>query len=161
MPFADKEKRKEYERQWRIKNKEKRQLQNKVWREANLEHIKEYRKELRCKQEKIVCECGSYFCKDRKKYHLETYKHKLFLIDNIKIISGMTVKKYEELARESGVWDLPYSFINNEFENNYLSLYENQSNMDISNHETHLNPELIAKYVAISRASEISNIQIA
>ena len=45
MPYKDTEKRKEYCRQYRLKNKEKVKKINKEWRENNKEHIYEKNKE--------------------------------------------------------------------------------------------------------------------
>ena len=45
MPFADPEKRKEYDRNYRLKNKEKIKLKNQKWRQNNKEYIYETHKE--------------------------------------------------------------------------------------------------------------------
>jgi len=107
MPFADKDKQKEYKRQWEIDNKEKRKQQNKIWRVENEEYIKEYFKV------KIYCDCGSVFRRDSKGNHMKSEKYRQYLIDNI----PLSFEKYDAISR--------------------------------------------ANYQALSRASDLSNIQIA
>jgi len=118
MPFADKDKQKEYQRQWEIDNKEKRKQQNKIWREENEEHIKKYNVVNRDKRKeyfkvKITCNCGSVFRRDSKGNHMKSKKRKQYLIANI----PLSFEEYDAISR--------------------------------------------AKYVALSRASDLSNIQIA
>ena len=45
MPFADPEKEKEYQRQYRLKNKEKIKLKNQKWRQTNKDYIYEKNKD--------------------------------------------------------------------------------------------------------------------
>jgi len=51
MPFADPEKRKEYQRQYRLKNKEKIKLKNQKWRQNNKEYVYETHKDYYSKGE--------------------------------------------------------------------------------------------------------------
>ena len=88
-PLRSKEERKEYLKDYNIKNKEYKKEYNKEYREKNKDKIKEYNiknrdyyKEYREKnrdkiKEKIKCQCGSIITKHNLKRHLKTKKHQL------------------------------------------------------------------------------------
>jgi hypothetical protein len=67
-----------YKKEYFFNNKEKEKEKAKEYRLNNKEKIKEQR------QTKFICECGSYCCIENKVRHLNSLKHKQYLLINTK-----------------------------------------------------------------------------
>jgi hypothetical protein len=79
-----KEKRKDYNVEYRVKNKDAIADKKKIYHEVNREKILEkhseyYYKTKEALSEKYTCECGSEIQKGQKRFHVKTKKHQKYL----------------------------------------------------------------------------------
>jgi len=90
--MSNKEKRKEYDKEYREKNKEQIKEKNKEYREKNKEQIKEKRKEYYEKNKEIIkekktkkydCECGGKYTYNHKQRHLNSIKHIAWFMEQV------------------------------------------------------------------------------
>ena len=82
---------------YREKNKEYIQIQRKLYNEEHKVQISNYRKV------KLICECGSIYCKTSKTRHDATQKHVIHIIENMHANNIITIDRTKDILNNWGI----------------------------------------------------------